>query len=69
MFPILIGLGSLDQVILHDLLGQLGPLCLDGSVPVQHEDIFWVLLHDEFEGGLVAVGGGVDLSASTPMFS
>jgi len=40
--PILIGLGSLDQVILHDLLGQLGPLCLDGSVPVQHEDIFWV---------------------------
>ena len=59
---VLVGIGSHDQLVLHDFLGELGAVSLNSGVPVHDEDVVGVLLHNELEGGLVAVGGGVDVS-------
>ena len=38
-----------------------GPVGANGGIPVQNKEIVGVLVHEELEAGLVAVGGGAGL--------
>ena len=59
--PVFVGIRSHDQLILHDLLGELCALCGNGGVTVHDKDVLRVFVHDELKGRLVPMGGGVNV--------
>ena len=58
---VLVSICALDQLIFQDLLCHLCAIGANGCIAVHGEDVVGILVHNELEGSLVAVGRGVDI--------